>query len=163
MWLTGFDVPSLHTMYIDKPMQGHTLMQAIARVNRVFRDKPGGLVVDYIGLGDELGKRLPITRRTAVLARLPSCRKKPLPSCWRSTRSAAGSSMALTGRTGKTPSGGSRSSGCTECFSNKKDGKKRFITAVTEISKAFALSVPHEEAMKIRDDVAFFQTVGQSW
>src|SRR5208337_3898747 len=58
MWLTGFDVPSLHTMYLDKPMRGHTLMQAIARVNRVFRDKPGGLVVDYIGLADELRKAL---------------------------------------------------------------------------------------------------------
>ena len=63
MWLTGFDVPPLHTMYIDKPMKGHTLMQAIARVNRVFRDKPGGLVVDYIGLGEELGRLLPIIRR----------------------------------------------------------------------------------------------------
>ena len=63
MWLTGFDVPSLHTMYIDKPMQGHTLMQAIARVNRVFRDKPGGLVVDYIGLGDELRKAIATYRK----------------------------------------------------------------------------------------------------
>src|SRR5262249_9212892 len=54
MWLTGFDVPSLHTMYVDKPMRGHGLMQAIARVNRVFKDKPGGLVVDYLGLADEL-------------------------------------------------------------------------------------------------------------
>src|SRR5690606_38361189 len=54
MWLTGFDAPSLHTMYIDKPMRGHGLMQAIARVNRVFRDKPGGLVVDYLGLAHEL-------------------------------------------------------------------------------------------------------------
>ena len=58
MWLTGFDAPSLHTMYIDKPMQGHTLMQAIARVNRVFRDKPGGLIVDYLGLAFELKKAL---------------------------------------------------------------------------------------------------------
>jgi len=58
MWLTGFDAPSLNTMYIDKPMQGHTLMQAIARVNRVFRDKPGGLVVDYLGLAFELKKAL---------------------------------------------------------------------------------------------------------
>src|SRR5690606_38609289 len=54
MWLTGFDAPSLHTIYIDKPMRGHSLMQAIARVNRVFKQKPGGLVVDYIGIGHEL-------------------------------------------------------------------------------------------------------------
>ena len=58
MWLTGFDVPCLHTMYIDKPMKGHTLMQAIARVNRVWKDKPGGLIVDYIGLAEELKKAL---------------------------------------------------------------------------------------------------------
>src|SRR5699024_3160506 len=58
MWLTGFDVPSLHTMYVDKPIQGHNLMQAIARVNRVFKDKPGGLIVDYIGIADSLKEAL---------------------------------------------------------------------------------------------------------
>src|SRR5262249_52382430 len=58
MWLTGFDVPCLHTMYIDKPMRGHTLMQAIARVNRVFKDKPGGLIVDYLGIASDLKKAL---------------------------------------------------------------------------------------------------------
>ena len=58
MWLTGCGAPSLHTMYVDKPMRGHGLMQAIARVNRVFKDKPGGLVVDYLGLADELKKAL---------------------------------------------------------------------------------------------------------
>jgi type I restriction enzyme R subunit len=63
MWLTGFDAPSLHTMYLDKPMRGHGLMQAIARVNRVFRDKPGGAVVDYLGLADELRKALATTPR----------------------------------------------------------------------------------------------------
>ena len=56
MWLTGFDAPSLHTMYVDKPMQGHGLFQAITRVNRVFKDKPGGLVVDYLGLANDLKK-----------------------------------------------------------------------------------------------------------
>ena len=54
MWLTGTDIPCLHTLYVDKPMKGHSLMQAIARVNRIFRDKPGGLVVDFIGIGEEL-------------------------------------------------------------------------------------------------------------
>ena len=58
MWLTGFDVPSLHTLYIDKPMKGHNLMQAIARVNRVYKDKPGGLVVDYLGIASDLKKAL---------------------------------------------------------------------------------------------------------
>ncbi len=68
MWLTGFDAPSLHTMYVDKPMRGHGLMQAIARVNRVFRDKPGGLVVDYIGIADELKQALATTPRAAAQA-----------------------------------------------------------------------------------------------
>ena len=58
MWLTGFDAPPVHTLYIDKPMQGHNLMQAIARTNRVWADKPGGLVVDYIGIGEELKKAI---------------------------------------------------------------------------------------------------------
>lgn len=58
MWLTGFDVPCLHTLYIDKPMQGHNLMQAIARVNRVYKDKPGGLIVDYLGIASDLKKAL---------------------------------------------------------------------------------------------------------
>ncbi len=72
MWLTGFDAPSLHTMYVDKPMRGHGLMQAIARVNRVFKDKPGGLVVDYLGLAEELQQRagrLHPERRTGRQAR----------------------------------------------------------------------------------------------
>src|SRR5699024_3801415 len=65
MWLTGFDAPPLNTLYVDKPMQGHGLMQAIARVNRVWRDKPGGLIVDYIGLGEELKKAIKSYTRDA--------------------------------------------------------------------------------------------------
>ena len=80
MWLTGFDAPCLHTMYVDKPMRGHGLMQAIARVNRVFRDKPGGLVVDYLGLADQLqaGAGRP-TPRAAARASRPSTRTRPSP------------------------------------------------------------------------------------
>ncbi len=78
MWLTGFDAPSLHTMYVDKPMRGHGLMQAIARVNRVFTDKPGGLVVDYLGLADELqARRWRPTPRAAARARRRSTRPRP--------------------------------------------------------------------------------------
>ncbi len=80
MWLTGFDAPCLHTMYVDKPMRGHGLMQAIARVNRVFRDKPGGLVVDYLGLADQLKQALAdLHRERRHRARRPSTRKKPSP------------------------------------------------------------------------------------
>ena len=79
MWLTGFDAPCLHTMYVDKPMRGHGLMQAIARVNRVFKDKPGGLVVDYLGLAHELKQALATTPRAAARARRRSTRKRPSP------------------------------------------------------------------------------------
>ncbi len=77
MWLTGFDAPSLHTMYVDKPMHGHGLMQAIARVNRVFKDKPGGLVVDYLGLADELRKAMATYTESAARARRPSTSARP--------------------------------------------------------------------------------------
>ncbi len=89
MWLTGFDAPCLHTMYVDKPMRGHGLMQAIARVNRVFRDKPGGLVVDYLGLADQLKQAIADYTESGGGGRRPSTRPRPSPSCWRSTRSPA--------------------------------------------------------------------------
>ena len=79
MWLTGFDAPCLHTMYVDKPMRSHGLMQAIARVNRVFKDKPGGLVVDYLGLAHELKQALAIYTESGGTGRRRSTRKKPSP------------------------------------------------------------------------------------
>ena len=90
MWLTGFDAPCLHTMYVDKPMRGHGLMQAIARVNRVFRDKPGGLVVDYLGLADQLKQALATYTESGGQGqaehRHGGSRGR---ACWRSTKSAA--------------------------------------------------------------------------
>ncbi len=103
MWLTGFDAPCLHTMYVDKPMRGHGLMQAIARVNRVFKDKPGGLVVDYLGLADELKQALADLhreRRHAARRRIDQD-EAVARACWRSTRSAAACSTASTGRRGR--------------------------------------------------------------
>ena len=79
MWLTGFDAPCLHTMYVDKPMRGHGLMQAIARVNRVFKDKPGGLVVDYLGLADQLKQALATYTESGGKGEPASTRKKPSP------------------------------------------------------------------------------------
>jgi type I restriction enzyme R subunit len=162
MWLTGFDAPSLHTMYVDKPMRGHGLMQAIARVNRVFRDKPGGLVVDYLGLADELRKALATytesggTGKTAIdqaeavaimLEKYEVCRGLFHGFDW---------SLWLTGtpqeRVAILPE-------AQEHVLAQEDGKTRLMRAVTELSQAFALAVPHEEALKIRDDVAFFQAV----
>ena len=162
MWLTGFDAPSLHTMYVDKPMRGHGLMQTIARVNRVFRDKPGGLVVDYLGLADELRKALVTytesggTGRTAVdQAEAVAVMLEKYEICcglfhgfdW---------SIWVTGkpqqRVGILPA-------AQEHILKQEDGKARLLRAVAELSQAFALAVPHEEALRIRDDVGFFQAV----
>ncbi len=162
MWLTGFDAPSLHTMYVDKPMRGHGLMQAIARVNRVFKDKPGGLVVDYLGLADELKEALATytesggSGQTAVdqAEAVALMREKYEVCCglmyqfdW--SKWTSGTPQE---RVSLLPA-------AQEYVLAQQDGKSRFLRAVTELSQAFALSVPHEEAISIRDDVGFFQAV----
>jgi type I restriction enzyme R subunit len=162
MWLTGFDAPSLHTMYVDKPMRGHGLMQAIARVNRVFRDKPGGLVVDYLGLAHELKQALATytesggTGRTALnqdeavavmLEKHEICRGLFHGFDW--SKWTAGTPPE---RLGLLPA-------AQEHILAQERGKERCVSAVRELSRAFALAVPHEEALRIRDDVAFFQAV----
>jgi type I restriction enzyme R subunit len=162
MWLTGFDAPSLHTMYVDKPMRGHGLMQAIARVNRVFKDKPGGLVVDYLGLADELKQALATytesggTGETAIpqeeavalmLEKYEICRGLFHGFDW---------TLATTGTA---PQRLSLLKEAQEHILSLEDGKARLLQAVTELSHAFALAVPHEKALRIRDDVGFFQAV----
>jgi type I restriction enzyme R subunit len=162
MWLTGFDAPSLHTMYLDKPMRAHGLMQAIARVNRVFRDKPGGLVVDYLGLAHELKEALATytasggAGRTAIdQSEAVAVMKEKYEVCcdlfygfdW------------IRWKTG-TPEGRlALLPAAQEHILAQENGKDRLLKAVSELSRAFALAVPHEEALRIRDDVAFFQTV----
>ena len=162
MWLTGFDAPSLHTMYVDKPMRGHGLMQAIARVNRVFEDKPGGLVVDYLGLAHELKKALAtytasggkgstaIDQDEAVRI----MREKYEVCCglfhgfdW-SLWTSGGPKERL-----------SLLPAAQEHILAQKDGKERCLREVRLLSRAFALAVPSDEALKIRDDVGFFQAV----
>ena len=162
MWLTGFDAPSLHTMYVDKPMRGHGLMQAIARVNRVFKDKPGGLVVDYLGLADELKQALATyteaggTGKTALdqgeavalmLEKHEVCRGLFHSFDW--SRWSTGTPQD---RLSLLPA-------AQEHILAQEEGKARLLRAVTELSQAFALAVPHEEALRIRDDVGFFQAV----
>lgn len=160
MWLTGFDAPSLHTMYLDKPMQGHGLMQAIARVNRVFRDKPGGLVVDYLGLAHELKRALATytesggTGRTALdQDEAVSLMQEKYEVCC-SLFHGFDRSAWMTGtpqeRLGLLPA-------AQEHILKQENGKNRCIRAVRELSQAFALAVPRPEAVAIRDDVAFFQ------
>ena len=172
MWLTGFDAPSLHTMYVDKPMRGHGLMQAIARVNRVFKDKPGGLVVDYLGLADELKQALhtyteaggegktALDQEEAVAALLKHyeiCRGLFGP--YRAPeRAVAGFDWRAWTR-GTPQDRLSLLPAAQEHILGQENGKARLLRAVTDLSQAFALAVPHEEALRIRDDVGFFQAV----
>jgi type I restriction enzyme R subunit len=162
MWLTGFDVPPLHTMYVDKPMRGHGLMQAIARVNRVFKDKPGGLVVDYLGVAQELKQALSIYTESGGAGRtdipqeeaVEAMREKYEVCCglFHGFDWSAWASDSPTERLALLPN-------AQEHILSREDGKNRFVKAVTDLSTAFALAVPHDEAIKIRDDVGFFQAV----
>ncbi|MGB8338160.1 MAG: type I restriction endonuclease subunit R [Burkholderiales bacterium] len=162
MWLTGFDAPSLHTMYVDKPMRGHGLMQAIARVNRVFKDKPGGLIVDYLGLATELKAALATytesggTGKTALdQAEAVAVMQEKYEICCGLFHGFSWSAWV----DGKAHERLSLLPAAQEHILALKDGKSRLLNAVTELSQAFALAVPHEDAMRIRDDVGFFQAM----
>ena len=162
MWLTGFDAPCLHTMYVDKPMRGHGLMQAIARVNRVFKDKPGGLVVDYLGLADQLKKALAVytesggTGATAInQEEAVAALKQRYEVCcglFHGFNRALWVSGTPAQRLGLLPA-------AQEHILKQEDGKNRLLKVVTELSAAFALAVPHAYTTEIRDDVGFFQAV----
>jgi type I restriction enzyme R subunit len=162
MWLTGFDAPCLHTMYADKPMQGHGLMQAIARVNRVFRDKPGGLVVDYLGLADQLKKAL-ITYTESGGQGDPTLDCAKAVAVMLEKHGIASDLMhgfnwskwttgKPTERLALIPAG-------QEHILQQEDGKKRWVQVVTELSRAFALCASSDEATEIRDDVSLFQAL----
>jgi type I restriction enzyme R subunit len=162
MWLTGFDAPCLHTMYADKPMQGHGLMQAITRVNRVFRDKPGGLVVDYLGLADQLKRALATYTESGGQGN-PTFDSAQAVAMMLEKHGIACAMMHgfnrdkwTTGkpaeRLGLIPAG-------QEHILEQDDGKKRWVQAVTELSRAFALCAASDEATRIRDEVSFFQAI----
>jgi type I restriction enzyme R subunit len=162
MWLTGFDAPCMHTMYIDKPMRGHGLMQAIARVNRVFKDKPGGLVVDYLGLADQLKHALATytesggTGKTAIdQAEAVAAMLEKYEVCCNQFHGFDWGEWT----TGTPVAKLSLLPAAQEHVLSQDDGKNRVLKAVTDLSRAFALAVPHEAAIQIRDDVAFFQAV----
>ena len=162
MWLTGFDAPSLHSMYVDKPMRGHGLMQAIARVNRVFKDKPGGLVVDYLGLAHELKRALATYTESGGTGRTALDQEEAVTVMLEKYEICCGLfhgfdrarwiSGTPTERLGLLPA-------AQEHILAQENGKERCVRSVRELSQAFALAVPHEDAIRIRDDVAFFQTV----
>ncbi len=162
MWLTGFDAPCLHTMYADKPMRGHGLMQAIARVNRVFRDKPGGLIVDYLGLADQLKQALATYTESGGQGHPTYDEKQAIAILLEKHQIA--SDMLHGYDWSKWATGSSAEKiklipGAQEHILEQEDGKKRFVQVVTELSRAFALSAASDEATAIRDDVAFFQAV----
>jgi len=162
MWLTGFDVPCLHTMYVDKYMRAHGLMQAIARVNRVFKDKPGGLVVDYLGIAQELKQALATYTESGGHGKAAILQEEAVEalldkydaccalfdgfdwSRWTTGTPAQQLSLLPTAQ---------------EHILRQQDGKERLFKAVKELSSAFALAVPHPKALAIRDDVGFFQAV----
>ncbi|MFA6423301.1 MAG: type I restriction endonuclease subunit R [Patescibacteria group bacterium] len=165
MWLTGFDVPSLHTMYIDKPMKGHGLMQAIARVNRVYRDKPGGLIVDYLGIAPQLKEALAdysqkdqgntaIDQEAAVSVMLEKF--EVMQGMFHDFNYVKYFKMSASQ---KTSFFGDAMEFVLTLDPVDDEAKKRFVKAVTELSKAFALAVPHEKALAIKDHVGFFQAL----
>jgi type I restriction enzyme R subunit len=162
MWLTGFDAPSLHTMYVDKPMRGHGLMQTIARVNRVFRDKPGGLVVDYLGLAEELKAALATYTESGGTGRTAIDQAEAVALMLGKHEVCCGLFHRFDWSPWVSGSPGERLSvlpAAQEHILAQEDGKARLLRSVTELSQAFALAVPHEEALRIRDDVGFFQAV----
>ena len=162
MWLTGFDAPCMHTLYIDKPMKGHNLMQAIARVNRVHKDKPGGLVVDYLGIAADLkealsfysdagGKGDPtLAQEQAVSLMLE---KLEVVSAMYNGFAYGDYFAAETSRKL------SLILEAEEHILGLEDGRKRYINEVTALSQAFAIAIPHEQAMDTKDEVGFFQAV----
>lgn len=162
MWLTGFDVPCLHTMYIDKPMRGHNLMQAIARVNRVFKDKPGGLIVDYIGIASDLKTAL-ATYTSSGGKGAPTLDQEEAVSTFlekfeivdqmfesfdyqKFFKATTHEKLIIILE-------------AQEYVLGLEDGKNRFTKQVGLLSQAFALSVPHPKAMALKDEIGFFQAV----
>ena len=162
MWLTGFDAPSLHTLYVDKPMRGHGLMQAIARVNRVFKDKPGGLVVDYLGLAQDLKEALATYKESGKTEHTAVKQAEAVAVMQEKYEVCCGLLHDFDWRVWTTGTPQERLNllpAAQEHILAQEDGKERWLNAVRELSQAFALSVPHDETKRIRDDVAFFQAV----
>ena len=180
MWQSGFDVPCLHTMYVEKPMRGHQLIQAIAQVNRVFKDKPGGLIVDYVGLAHELkraratytesgGAGATVLDQSEAAAVLLEKHDVCLGLFHGFDRSAwatgtAAEHLALLPDAQEhvlAQSTDSNDSGNDHGL-DRPPGKEGFLRAARELSRAYALSVPHEHALRISDDIGFFQAVASA-
>jgi len=172
MWLTGFDAPSMHTLYIDKPMKGHNLMQAIARVNRVYKDKEGGLVVDYIGIATDLKKALSVYTESGG-------KGKPAFDQEEAASVMMGKYEIVAQMFSERPVDASLSVGmdymsffslsakeklyfpikAANYILGLDNGKDRFVNAVSALTKSFAISVPHPYTVEIRDEVGLFQAI----
>ncbi len=172
MWLTGFDAPCLHTLYVDKPMRGHNLMQAIARVNRVYKDKEGGLVVDYIGIATDLKKALSVYTESGG-------KGKPAFDQEEAANVMMGKYEVVVQLFSEQPHDKSLSKGfnyknffgltpkeklyfpihAANFILGLENGKERYTNAVTSLTKAFAISVPHTFTIDIRDEVGLFQAI----
>jgi type I restriction enzyme R subunit len=162
MWLTGFDAPSMHTLYIDKPMKGHNLMQAIARVNRVYKDKPGGLIVDYLGIAADLKEALSFYSDSGGKGDPAIAQEQAVELMLEKLEVVINMfhgfdyEIYFNADTSKKLS---LILAAEEHILSLDDGKKRYINEVTALSQAFAIAIPHDRAMDIKDEVAFFQAV----
>lgn len=163
MWLTGFDVPCMHTMYIDKPMRGANLMQAIARVNRVYKDKPGGLIVDYVGIASDLKEALAVYTQSGGKGDMIEDQEvSTVPHMIARFEVAQGivNGVSYAGFFDADPRKKLEAILEVEDFLlSNLDRKERFLKEVTALSKLFALSTPNQKATEIREEVAFFQAV----
>lgn len=162
MWLTGFDVPCLHTMYLDKPMRGHTLMQAIARVNRVYKDKPGGLIVDYLGIASDLKEALSFYSDSGGRGDPAVLQEQAVEIMLEKLEIVSQMFHGFDYKyyfTADTSTKLTIILSAEEHILSLENGKKRYIDEVTALSKAFSIAIPHEQAMAVKDEVAFYQAV----
>lgn len=162
MWLTGFDAPSLHTLYIDKPMKGHNLMQAIARVNRVYKDKPGGLIVDYLGIAADLKKALSFYSDAGGKGDPTLMQEQAVELMLEKMEVVAQMYHGFAYEDYFEATTSRKLSlilAAEEHILGLDDGKKRYINEVAALSSAFAIAIPHEQAMDVKDEVSFFQAV----
>jgi len=162
MWLTGFDAPCMHTLYIDKPMKGHNLMQAIARVNRVYGDKPAGLVVDYLGIAADLKQALSFYADAGGKGDPMLAQEQAVRMMLEKIEVVAGMYHGFPYEDyfeADTSRKLSMILAAEEHILGLENGKKRYIDEVTALSQVFAIAIPHEQAMDVKDEIAFFQAV----
>jgi len=162
MWLTGFDVPCMHTLYIDKPMKGHNLMQAIARVNRIYKDKPGGLVVDYLGIASDLKKALSFYSDSGGKGDPAIAQEKAVQMMLEKLEVVSQMFHRFAYEDYFEADTGKKLYlilAAEEHILGLENGRKRYINEVTALSQAFSIAIPHEQAMDVKDEVSFFQAV----